>query len=104
VGEIIDEYDTENDEVNFTKLDDKNYIFEGKTTVNDFCKILEINDELFDDVKGESDTLAGLILELVGKIPEEEESVEFDRFVFKVEKADDRRITEVKVTIKHEIQ
>ena len=104
VGEIIDEYDTENNEVSFTRLDDNNYLFEGKTTVNDFCKILDINDEIFDAVKGESDTLAGLILELVGKIPEKAESVEFDRFVFKIEAADDRRITEIKVTIKDEIQ
>jgi len=102
VGEIIDEYDTEIDEQTYKKLDNNNYVFEGKTTLNDFCKIVEIDDEIFDEVKGESDTLAGLILELVGKIPEKAESVEFGNFIFKVEAADSRRIMKVKVTIKDE--
>jgi gliding motility-associated protein GldE len=99
VGEISDEFDTEEDEISYTKIDDNNYIFEGKTLLNDFCKILEIDDTVFDDVKGESETLAGLILELEGKIPKVNERTKFHHFEFKIKKVDNRRIEQLLVKI-----
>lgn len=99
VGEISDEFDTEEDEIAYTKLDDHNYLFEGKTLLNDFCKILEIDDEVFDDVKGDSETLAGLILEIEGRIPSANTSTKFQNFEFKIKKVSNRRIEEVLVKI-----
>lgn len=98
VGEISDEFDEAEDEVAYSKLDENSYIFEAKTSLNDFCKILDINPEIFDDVKGDSDSLAGLILELEGKIPKKEESIKFGSFTFKILAADKRRIKQIKVT------
>ena len=99
VGEISDEFDTEEDEINFTKIDENNYIFEGKTLLNDFCKILEIDDAIFDDVKGDSETLAGLILELEGKIPKVNDRTKFHNFEFKIKKVSNRRIEQILVKI-----
>ncbi len=99
VGEINDEFDSESDETGYTKIDDNNYIFEGKTLLNDFYKITGINDDRFEEAKGESDTLAGLLLELAGKIPRTSERITFGEFVFRIEAADKRRIKRVKVTI-----
>ncbi len=100
VGEISDEFDTESDKVIYKKLDDNNYLFEGKTLINDFCKILKIDDEIFDEVKGESESLAGLILEIVGRMPEKNEQVSFKEYKFKIISADRRRIKQIKLTIK----
>ncbi|GAB1404563.1 MAG: gliding motility-associated protein GldE [Lentimicrobiaceae bacterium] len=100
VGEINDEFDSEADESLYIKLDDNNYIFEGKTLLNDFCKILNIQDRIFADAKGDSDTLAGLMLELAGKIPVINEEIEFEHFIFKAETVDKRRIKKVKVSLK----
>jgi len=99
VGEISDEFDTEEDEISYKKLDDHNYLFEGKTLLNDFCKILEIDDRVFEEVKGDSETLAGLILELEGKIPKVNESTKFQNFEFKIRKVDNRRIEQIHVKI-----
>jgi len=99
VGEISDEFDTEEDEINFTKIDDNNYIFEGKTLLNDFCRIIEIDDTIFDDVKGDSETLAGVILELEGKIPKINERTKFQNFEFKIKKVSNRRIEQILVKI-----
>jgi len=99
VGEISDEFDTEEDEINFTKIDDNNYIFEGKTLLNDFCKILQIDDTIFDVKKGDSETLAGLILEIEGKIPKVNECTKFRQFEFKIKKVDNRRIEQILVKI-----
>jgi putative hemolysin len=99
VGEISDEFDTEEDELAYTKLDDKNYLFEGKTLLNDFCKILKMDDRVFDNVKGDSETLAGLILEIEGKIPMVNASTKFQDFEFKIKKVSNRRIEEVLVKI-----
>ncbi len=100
VGEISDEFDAREDEVQYEKIDDHQYLFEAKTTLNDFCKILEIDDEIFDDVKGDSDSLGGLILELIGEIPEKAEKIPFKNFIFGIEAVDNRRIKEIMVTIK----
>jgi len=102
VGEINDEFDNESDSSNYTKIDDLNYIFEGKTLLNDFCKVLGIEDRIFEDAKGESDTLAGLILELAGKIPETNEKFQFQQYVFRAETVDKRRIKRIRVSIVNE--
>lgn len=99
VGEISDEFDTEDDELSYTKINDKNYLFDAKTLLNDFCKILEIDDKMFEDLKGDSETLAGLILEVEGKIPKANESTVIKGFDFKVKKADRRRIEEILVKV-----
>jgi putative hemolysin len=97
VGEITDESDE--DQFIFRKLDEKTYIFEGKILLNDFCKIIEIEEDLFEEIRGESETLAGLILELTGEIPQKDQIIKHGKFVFKIESADRRRIKEVRVEI-----
>ena len=99
VGEIADEFDAPEDEVDYEKIDDSTYLFEGKTSINDFCKIVGIDDDIFDEIKGESDSLAGLILELEGEIPEKGSNTTFKNFVFEVYTVDERRIKKIKVTI-----
>lgn len=101
VGEINDEFDSETDTIHFLKIDENTYIFEGKTLLNDFCKALEIEDRIFAEAKGESDTLAGLMLELAGKIPEKNETISFGDFTFMAETVDNRRIKRVKVVHDH---
>lgn len=98
VGEINDEFDIESEERTHRKIDENNWVFEGKTSLNDFCKVLGIEDRIFERVKGESDTLAGLILELVGKIPEKQEVIHHPPFIFRIEAADSRRIHRIRVT------
>ncbi len=97
VGEIPDEYD--NHDLQFEKISDSEYVFEGKTQLNDFFKVLEIDSDPFEDVRGESDTLAGLILEIAGEIPDKGFSVDFGNFQFKIDAADKRRIKKIHVTI-----
>ncbi len=97
VGEITDETDEE--EMIFKQEDDSSYIFLGKTLLNDFCKILDIEEDLFDEVRGESETLAGLILELTGEIPQVTQTLEHGPFLFEIISVDKRRIKEIKVTI-----
>lgn len=99
VGEINDEFDSESDTIPFVKVDERTYVFEGKTTLNDFCKIVNVDDEIFDPVKGEADTLAGLVLELAGKIPVAQECVSFAAYTFCVEAADKRRVKRVRVSL-----
>jgi putative hemolysin len=97
VGEITDESDE--DMLMYHKLDENTYIFEGKMLLNDFCKVFEIEEDLFEEVRGESETLAGLILELTGEIPVKDQVIEYENFVFKIESADRRRIKEIRVVI-----
>jgi len=99
VGEINDEFDVESEEINFSKIDDNNYVFEGKTSLNDFSKIVGVDDDIFTKVRGESDTLAGLLLELTGKIPAKDESIQCQQFTFKIDAVDRRRIKRIKVII-----
>ena len=100
VGEISDEFDLE--ELYFSKLDDRNYIFEGKTPLNDFYKILNLDQDVFDDIRGEADTLAGLILEYVGEIPEKNQKINYKEFEFKIESVDNRRIKQIRLFINKE--
>ncbi len=98
VGEITDESDQ--DEVMYRKIDEKTYVFEGKILLNDFNKILQIEDDPFETVRGESETLAGLILELKGEIPQKDQTISYGKFNFMIESADRRRIKEIRVEIK----
>lgn len=97
VGEINDEYDEE--EKNFTRLNSNTYIFEGKTLLSDFCKILGIDDDEFDSVVGDADSLAGLLLELKGDFLNPHEKITFKNYTFEVMAVDERRISKVKVVV-----
>lgn len=99
VGEISDEFDSPEDEIGYTKIDDNNYIFEAKTSIHDFCKIVGADDSIFDEVKGDADSIAGIILELTGKIPEKNTTVKYQYFEFKVVTVDKRRIKMVGVSL-----
>jgi len=98
VGEISDEFDEE-EQLKFKKISDNTFSFEAKTPINDLCKILEIEDDVFDEVKGESDSLGGLLLELNGRIPEKNSIIKYKQFSFRVVDVDQRRIKEIDVTI-----
>jgi putative hemolysin len=98
IGDIRDEFDEE--ESPNRKIDDNNYIFEGRTMINDVCKIIGLPLDTFDEVKGESDSLAGLILEISGKIPAENEEVEVGDFKFTILEIERNRIQKVKLTIR----
>jgi len=102
VGEINDEFD--DDEINFNKLNENTYVFEGKTTLHDFCKLTETDPLVFEDVKGESESIGGLLLELNEKLPRAGEQITFENFVFTVVSVDQRRIKRVRVLIKHKKQ
>ena len=95
VGEINDEYDEE--EMQYTKLTYNTYVFEGKTQLTDFARLLNMDDEEFDDI--ESDTLAGLLLEIKGDFPSIHEVLKFKNLTFEVLKKEQRRISRVKVTV-----
>lgn len=97
VGDINDEFDE--DDLSYSKIDVDNYIFEGKTTIKDFCKVLGDEDEaLFEEEKGESETLAGFILEISGKFPKRGEKINFKKYTFTIEALDNKRIKQVKTT------
>ena len=95
VGEINDEYDE--DEKTFVRLNKNTYIFEGKTLLSDFYKTLNIDDEEFEDIEGDADTLAGLLLEIKGEFPKINEKIVHDKYTFQVLEMDERRIMKVKV-------
>ena len=99
VGEITDEFDEE--EKFYTKISENKYLFDGKTLLNDFYKVIGIEEGIFDDVKGEADTLAGLILELKGEIPAKNDTITCKNYVFSIEAVDNRRIKQIKVEIKN---
>lgn len=100
VGEITDESDQ--DMPLYRKIDDNTFIFEGKTLLNDFNKAFNLEDDPFDFVRGESETLAGLILELTGEIPAKDKTITYRNFTFRIESADRRRIKEIRVEIHKE--
>ncbi|HSY76597.1 MAG TPA: transporter associated domain-containing protein, partial [Bacteroidia bacterium] len=97
LGEINDEFDEEN--IVYSKLDDHNFVFEGKITLGDFCRKANIDETLFQEKKGGSDTLAGFIIEVSGRIPEKHEKIKFSHITFTIEAADKRTVQRVKVTI-----
>ncbi|MFI5132928.1 MAG: gliding motility-associated protein GldE [Chitinophagales bacterium] len=101
IGEIKDEFDEE--ENRNRKLDDNNYIFEGKTMLHDMCKTMQLPIDTFDKVRGDSESLAGLILELAGEFPAVNATIPCGDFEFTILQADNNRIRQVKVTIKPNI-
>lgn len=97
VGDISDEFDDES--LIFSKLDNNTYIFEGKTTLKDFYRVLKLEDDtLFEASKGESETIAGFLLEIAGNFPRKGEKITFNHFTFTVETLDQKRIKQIKVT------
>ncbi|MGD9993588.1 MAG: gliding motility-associated protein GldE [Salinivirgaceae bacterium] len=98
VGDITDEFDE--DETYFSKINDNNFLFDGKTLLNDFYKIVEVENTIFDSVRGDAETLAGFILELKGEFPERYDKIKFQHFTFTIEEVDKRRIRKIKTTIK----
>lgn len=97
VGDISDEFDDE--DLSYSKIDDQNYVFEGKTSIKDFSKVIGVEEEMFEEEKGETETLAGFILEVSGKFPRLKEVIKFQHLSFKIEAMDKRRVKQVKVTI-----
>jgi len=97
IGDIRDEFDEE--DLNYKKIDDQNYIFEGKMLINDICRIIGENPETFEKIRGESDSLGGLILEISGKFPLVNETVSFAQYEFTVLGIEKMRIQRVKLTI-----
>ena len=99
VGDISDEFD--DDHLVYSKLDDRNYVFEGKTPLKDFYRITELEEpliDLFDTAKGESETIAGFLLEQTGYFPRKLDKINFERFTFVVESMDKKRIKQIKCT------
>lgn len=97
VGEINDEYDEV--DKSYTKLNSNTYVFEAKTLLSDFCKVLDIDDDTFDEVSGDADSLAGLLLELKGDFPKLNEVIDYENYSFEVLEMDARRIVKVKVIV-----
>ena len=97
VGDISDEFDDEH--INFSQIDDKNYLFEGKINLKDFYRIIDVDEELFENKKGEAETLAGFILEILGNFPKKNQKIAFENCLFTVETVDQKRVKQIKVTL-----
>ncbi len=100
VGEINDEYDE--DEKNYVRINSNTFVFEGKTLLTDFYKVLKLDDETFAEVEGDADTIAGLLLEIKGDFPKLHEKIDYQNFSFEILEMEERRISKVKVVIKRE--
>ncbi len=96
VGEITDEFDEE--DINYSKLDDNTFIFEGTTPLVDLYRVMDFDGEDFEKSKGEADTIAGFVVELAEKIPLKNERIKFNEFVFTIEAADKRRVKQIKIS------
>ena len=101
VGEITDEFDSE--DINYSRLDEDTYLIEGKTSLIDCYRLMDIDGSEFEDKKGEADTLAGFMIEMSGKIPLKGEKIKFDRYTLIVDAADKRKIKRVKIIIGEEV-
>ncbi len=97
VGEINDEYDE--DEHNYVRINSNTFVFEGKTLLSDFYRILKIDDDFFVDVEGDADTVAGLLLEIKGDFPQLHERIDYRHFTFEILELEERRISKVKVVV-----
>ena len=102
IGEITDEFDE--DDAEYKKLDDYNYLFEGRTMINDVCNFMQLPTDTFDRVKGESDSLAGLVLEIAGEIPKVLSVISCGDFDFTVIEMERNRINKIKITIKPQLE
>lgn len=100
VGEINDEFD-DDDDIIYSQLDENTFIFDGKTSLHDFCKIAELPFDAFNEVKGENETVAGLMLALFSRIPRVGEEAQYNRFHFTVESADAKRVKRVKINVRN---
>lgn len=101
VGDISDEFDDE--DLVFSKLDEFNYVFDGKTALKDFYRVVKLEEEdLFEEHKGESETIAGFVLEIAGSFPKRGEKVLFDKYTFVVESLDKKRLKQIKITLPNE--
>ena len=100
LGDIRDEFDFEED-FQFKKIDNNTYLFEGKTSLNDFCKLTKMDKNYFNQIKGESESLGGLLLEINSKIPNKGDKIKFDKFIFTIMSVDNKRIKRVRVYKKH---
>lgn len=98
IGDIHDEFDDEQ-EIVYQKVDDFNFIFDGKTLLNDVYRVTGMDNDAFEDVKGESESFAGLILEMLGEFPEQEQEIEHDGYRFKIVSLSPRRIEEILITL-----
>lgn len=99
VGEIVDEFDADNEHFLYKKTGKNEYLFEGKVSLNDFCKTMNVEDRIFEEVRGDADTLAGFLLEKLGQIPERGTIVKHENFTFIVQNVSDRRITRITVKV-----
>ena len=97
IGDINDEFDEVG--INFQKIDEQTFVFEGKTSLHDFCKVLDCEGDSFDEVKGESESLGGLILELNNQFPKVGDQLTYEQFTFTIESVDSKSIKQVKVNI-----
>jgi gliding motility-associated protein GldE len=97
VGDISDEFDDEN--LNFSQIDEKNFLFEGKINLKDFYRIVEVDEDVFEIQKGEAETLAGFILEILGNFPKKDQRITFENCVFTIEAVDNKRVKQIKVTL-----
>ena len=97
VGDISDEFDGDNP--NYSKIDEKNYLFEGKTNLKDFYRVIDVEEELFESTKGEAETLAGFILEILGNFPKKDQKIIFENCTFTIETVDKKRVKQIKVTL-----
>ncbi|MHC0443884.1 gliding motility-associated protein GldE [Flavobacterium sp. 3-218] len=97
VGDISDEFDDEN--LNFSQIDENNFLFEGKINLKDFYRIVDVDEDVFESHKGEAETLAGFILEILGNFPKKDQKVPFENCIFTVETVDKKRVKQIKVTI-----
>ncbi|MCC9063033.1 gliding motility-associated protein GldE [Flavobacterium piscisymbiosum] len=97
VGDISDEFDDEN--LNYSQIDEKNFLFEGKINMKDFYRIVDVNEDIFESHKGEAETLAGFILEVLGNFPKKDQKVAFENCIFTIEAVDKKRVKQIKVTI-----
>ncbi|WP_432222871.1 gliding motility-associated protein GldE [Flavobacterium sp. TMP13] len=97
VGDISDEFDDES--INFSQIDEKNFLFEGKINLKDFYRIIDVNEDIFEDKKGEAETLAGFILEIIGNFPKKGQKIAYENCLFTIETVDKKRVKQIKVTI-----
>ncbi|MEM1319511.1 MAG: gliding motility-associated protein GldE [Bacteroidota bacterium] len=98
IGDIKDESDDAS-EIEYIKVDDYNYIFEGKTLLNDVCRVIGVDTTTFDEVRGDADSVAGLLLELAGLIPKIETELSYNDFVFKIVAVNKRRIEQIQISL-----
>jgi len=97
VGDISDEFDDDN--LLYSKIDDQNFIFDGKTSLHDLCRIIKEDKNIFDQYKGDAETIAGFILEISKSFPKKNSKINFMKFIFTIESIDKKRIKQIKLTI-----